>query len=217
MTNPAARIGASGLDLDVVDHLLSTTRAVRKRLDMTRPVPVEVVMECLELAVQAPTGTNAETWRWIVVSDPEVRAGIAELYQNPTPPPVSPAPDVPDSAQQRRVVESAQYLSRHIHEVPMMVVPCVESAGGAAGWPPSIYPAVWSFMLALRSRGLGTTLTTVHLWRREDADRLLGLPQGFVQACLLPIAYFTGDDFRPARRRPIEEVVFANHWGTPIR
>ena len=217
MITQPQRIGASGLDLDVVDHLLTTTRAVRKRLDMAKPVSVDVILECLEIAVQAPTGTNSESWRWIVVSDPEVRLQIAELYQNPVYPEVSTAPPVPDSPQQRRVLESAQYLSAHVHEAPMMVVPCVHTAGGAAGWPPSIYPAVWNFNLALRSRGLGTTLTTVHLWRRDEADALLGVPDGFVQACLLPIAYFTGDDFKPAKRRPIEDVVFANHWDTPVR
>ena len=216
MSTESSRIGASGLDLDVVDHLLTTTRAVRKRLDMSRPVPLDVITECLELAVQAPTGTNAETWRWIVVSEPEVRDAIAELYQNARYPDSSPAPVVPDSPQQRRVAESAGYLMEHIHEVPAMIVPCVETMGGAAGWAPSIYPAVWSLMLALRSRGIGTCLTTVHLWRREEADELLGVPDGFVQTCLLPIAYFTGDDFKPARRRPMDEVVFANRWGQSL-
>jgi nitroreductase len=95
----------------------------------------------------------------------------------------------------------------------MLVVPCVEDTGGVGGWPASIFPAVWSFMLALRSRGLGSVLTTVHLYRRDEADALLGVPDGFMQSCLVPVAYYTGDDFRPAARRPVEEVTFVDHWG----
>jgi nitroreductase len=112
-------------------------------------------------------------------------------------------------------MESARYLTEHIHEVPVMVVPCVLDAGGAAGWPPSIYPAVWSFQLALRSRGLGSVITTAHLFHKEEAAELLGVPPGYVQACLVPVAYYTGDDFRPAGRHPVEDVTFIDRWGTP--
>jgi len=212
------RRGASGLDLDTVDALLTTTRAVRKRLDLTRPVELDVILECLRIAIQAPTGSNQQTWRWIVVTDPRMRAQLAELYRNlPDDRPAARLGSTPPPAdQQQRVMESSGHLMAHIHEVPVFVVPCIEDAGGAAGWAPSIYPAVWSFMLALRSRGLGSVLTTVHLYRREDADALLGVPDGFVQACLLPVAYYTGDDFKPADRRPIEEVSFLDHWGVPI-
>jgi nitroreductase len=210
--------GASGLDLDTVDKLLTTTRAVRKRLDLTRPVDLDVIRDCLQLAIQAPTGSNMQTWRWIVVRDPAVRAQLADLYRNlPSDRPVSRPPrTAPPAAQQERVMSSSSHLMAHIHEVPVLVVPCVEDTGGAAGWPPSIYPAVWSFMLALRSRGLGSVITTVHLYRRAEADELLGVPDGFVQACLLPVAYFTGDDFKPADRRPLEEITFLDHWGRPL-
>ena len=213
------RAGASGLDLDTVDKLLTTTRAVRKRLDLTRPVELDVVMECLDLALQAPTGSNQQTWRWIVVTDPAVRVALADLYRNL---PADRAPTrlgsvPPPEEQQARVSDSAGYLMQHLHEVPVLVVPCVEDVGGAAGWAPSIYPAVWSFMLALRSRGLGSVLTTVHLYRSAEAAALLGMPDGFVQSCLLPVAYFTGDDFRPADRRPVEEVTFVDHWGQQRR
>jgi nitroreductase len=202
------------MDLTTVDHLLTTTRAVRKRLDLTRPVPREVVLECLRLAIQAPTGSNAQRWRWLVVTDPDTRSAIAELYRNPPRSVVpSAAPAVEVTGQQRRVLDSARYLTQHIHEVPMLVVPCIENAGGAAGWAPSIYPAVWSLQLALRSRGLGSCITTVHLFRKEEAAELLGIPEGFVQACLLPVAYYTGDDFQPAVRRPIEEITFWDRWG----
>jgi nitroreductase len=211
----ASSPGASGFDLGTVDKLLTTTRAVRKRLDLTRPVGLDVVMECLRLAIQAPTGSNMQTWRWIVVTDPEVRAQLADLYRNlPENRPTARVPSVaPPVAQQQRVSDSASYLMDHVHEVPVLVVPCVEDTGGAAGWAPSIYPAVWSFMLALRSRGLGSVITTVHLYRREEADELLGVPDGFVQACLLPVAYYVGDDFKPADRRPIEELTYLDRWG----
>jgi nitroreductase len=210
---------ASGFDLATVDKLLTTTRAVRKRLDLTRPVELDVIMECLRLAIQAPTGSNQQTWRWVVVTDPEVRGRLADLYRNlPADRPTSRAPiTTPPAAQQQRVSESAGYLMEHIHEVPVLVVPCVEDTGGAAGWAPSIYPAVWSLLLALRSRGLGSVITTVHLYRRAEADALLGVPDGFVQACLLPVAYYTGDDFKPADRRPVEELTYLDHWGTPVK
>jgi nitroreductase len=212
--------GASGFDLATVDKLLTTTRAVRKRLDLTRSVELEVILECLRLAIQAPTGSNMQTWRWIVVTDPAVRAQLAEIYQSAA----RGASDVrrtetamPETPQQQRVMDSADYLMEHIAEVPVFVIPCIEEGGGPAGWAPSIYPAAWSFMLALRSRGLGSVITTAHLYRREAADELLGVPEGFVQACMLPVAYYTGDDFKPADRRPVEELAFLNHWETPIR
>jgi nitroreductase len=210
----------TGFDLATVDKLLTTTRAVRKRLDMSRPVPLDVIRECLQLALQAPTGTNAQTWRWLVVTDPAQRRALSELYENPpehrprTPGTVE--PDVPDTEQQQRVSASARYLREHMHEVPVLVVPCILNAGGAAGWAPSIYPAVWSFILALRSRGLGSVITTIHLFRKEEAAAILGVPDGYVQACMLPVAYYRGGDFKPADRRQLSEVAFLDRWGTPL-
>jgi nitroreductase len=153
-----------------------------------------------------------------VITDPGVRAALGDLYrQPPTRQGRVPTASAPvDDDRQSRVMGSAEYLLEHMGEVPVLVVPCIEDAGGAAGWAPSIYPAVWSFMLALRSRGLGSVLTTNHLFRREEADRLLGVPPGFVQSCLLPVAYYSGTDFRPAERRPLEEVAFLDHWGSPL-
>ncbi len=210
---------AAGFDLETVDRLLTTTRAVRRRLDFTRTVPLHVIRTCLEIATQAPTGTNAQTWRWIVVADREKRLRLADLYQHPPSDRSArtgkEAP-VPDSPQQQRVIASSRYLGEHMDEVPLLVVPCILDAGGAAGWPPSIYPAVWNFILALRSRGLGTVLTTVHLFRKEEAAELLGVPDGYVQACMLPIAYYTGEDFKPAVRKPIAEVAFLDSWGYPF-
>jgi nitroreductase len=210
-----------------IDRLLTTTRSVRRRLDLGRPVPIETVMDCLRLAVQAPTGSNVQGWRWIVVTDPAIRASLAELYRDPTGGPgrdgdplVADAlrrmPRGEDTPQQRRVMESAKFLVDHLGDVPVLVVPCTAEAGAAAGWQPSIYPAVWSFMLALRSRGLGSCLTTAHLFRREESAQLLGVPPGYVQACLVPVAFYTGHTFKPAHRRPIEEITYLNRWGHAV-
>jgi nitroreductase len=212
--------GPSGFDLEAVDKLLTTTRAVRKRLDLTRPVDVQVILECLRLAIQAPTGSNMQTWRWLVITDPEVRAQLADLYRDAATGAAGGRRTErarPETPQQQRMTDSTSYLSAHLHEVPVLVVPCIEDKGGAAGWAPSIYPAVWSLMLALRSRGLGSVITTVHLYRRAEADALLGVPDGFVQACLVPVAYYRGEDFKPAVRRPVEEITFLNHWGAAVR
>jgi nitroreductase len=211
----------SGFDLETVDRLLTTTRSVRKRLDLNRPVGLSVIRTCLEVALQAPTGSNAQTWRWIVVTNAQQRQALAALYQNPPADlrqrlSAAPAPPVADSPQQQRVMASARFLGEHLHEVPVLVVPCIFNAGGAAGWAPSIYPAVWSFILALRSRGLGSTITTAHIFRQEEAAALLGIPEGYAQACLLPVAYYTGHTFKPAIRRPIQEVAFHDNWGNPI-
>jgi nitroreductase len=207
---------STGFDLAAVDKLLMTTRSVRKRLDLSRPVPLDVVRDCLRIALQAPTGSNFQGWRWLVVVDADVRHALAELYQNPpaTTPPVDPA--LYASPQQQRMMDSARYLMGHIQEVPIMVVPCVQEEAGAAGWAPSIYPAVWSFLLALRSRGLGSVITTAHLYREAEAAELLGVPAGYAQACLLPVAYYTGKDFKPAVRRPVEDVCFLDRWGAPL-
>jgi nitroreductase len=200
-------------DLATVDHLLSTTRAVRKRLDFSRPVPRDVILDCLRLAIQAPTGSNAQLWRWLVIEDESLRARLAEIYRNPPAAPPGPGePQVEPTGQQARVMDSAMYLREHLEEVPVLVIPCTEKKGGAAGWQPSIYPAVWSFMLALRSRGLGSCITTVHLFREREVAELLGVPDGYAQACLLPVAYSTGNDFHPAVRRPIEEITYFDHW-----
>ncbi|MGE0877454.1 MAG: nitroreductase family protein [Acidimicrobiia bacterium] len=215
MTNDA------GFDLATVDRLLTTTRAVRKRLDFDREVPLSVIMECLDLAVQAPTGNNLQTWRWLVITSPEVKSALADLYRlgPPKPPDGAPVAELKsrlDPEAQERMSASTSHLYEHLHRIPVMVVPCVEGVGGAAGWQPSIYPAVWSFILALRSRGLGTVITTSHLYHRQEAKELLGVPDGYEQACLLPVAYTIGTDFRPAAdRKPARDVTFIDRWGEP--
>jgi nitroreductase len=199
------------LDLATVDHLLATTRAVRRRLDLTRPVPVEVIEECLRLAVQAPTGSNRQGWRWVVVTDAEKRAALAELYRQAFGPYISSGDDAPRT----RVAESAVWLAERLQDVPVHIIPCIEDytkGNPHAGVYGSIYPAVWSFQLALRGRGLGTVLTTLHLRHEREAAALLGIPDGVIQAGLLPVAYYTGEDFKPARRRPVEELTYWNQW-----
>ncbi len=201
-------------ELDAIDHLLSTTRAVRKRLDLDRPVPPEIVDECLRLAIQAPTGSNRQGWHWVVVTDADKRAALADMYRAGFGPYMERARSGSEGL--TRVGESALWLAERLERVPVHVIPCIEdyTKGGAhAGVWASIYPAVWSFQLALRSRGLGSVLTTLHLPRANEAAELLGIPDGVLQAGLVPVAYYTGDDFKPAKRHPVEAVTSWNQWG----
>jgi len=206
-------------DTAVTDELLSTTRAVRKRLDLDRPVPREVILECLRLAVQAPTGSNRQDWRFLVVTDPEVRAALADVYNTAALPYLGVRPDGTVAGQTNPVRDSALYLSEILHRVPVHVVPCVMrrpepgDAAGTASIYGSIIPAAWSFMLALRSRGLGSVWTTLHLRNEVAAAELLGIPDGVSQVALIPVAYTIGDDFKPARRPPVEGVTYWDRWG----
>ena len=210
-------------DLSVTDALLSTTRAVRKRLDLSREVPAEVIRECLELALQAPSGSNRQGWRWVVVREAETRRALADIYR------AGAGSYLEDSharavaegrAQDGRVYDSARYLADHLAEVPVHVIPCIDISHLAAepprhawaGLMGSIMPAVWSFQLALRARGLGTVLTTLHLSRAAEAAALLGIPDEVMQVGLLPVAYTVGTEFKPARRRPLEEVLHWERW-----
>jgi nitroreductase len=203
-------------DLPTVNHLLSTTRAVRKRLDLDRPVPPEVIEGCLRLAIQAPTGSNRQGWHWLVITDADKRAALAEMYRQGFGPYMDRARQGAEGLS--RVGESALWLAERLEHVPAHVIPCIEDYTKGhphAGVWASIYPAVWSFQLALRSRGLGSVLTTLHLPRADEAAALLGIPDGVLQAGLVPVAYYTGEDFKPARRRPADEVTSWNTWGEP--
>ncbi|MDQ2728732.1 MAG: nitroreductase family protein [Actinomycetota bacterium] len=205
------------LDTTVTDHLLATTRSVRKRLDLDRPVEPEKVLECLRLAVQAPTASNTQTWRWLVVTDAGKRAALARIYREAGEAYLRDAVEKADG-QDRRVVESALHLAEILDRVPIHVIPCikgrVDGAGNdrAAGFYGSIIPAAWSFMLALRSRGLGSAWTTLHLRGEQRAAELLGIPDDVTQVALLPVAYFTGEDFKPAARPPVEEITYWDGW-----
>jgi nitroreductase len=202
-----------------VDHVLATTRAVRRRLDLDRPVPRSVILDCLRLAVQAPTASNAQDWRWLVITDPDTRAALAELYAASGRDYLAAAAANATDPQTRRVYESALSLTETLHRVPVHVVPCIERRLDrqptivTASAYASIIPAAWSFMLALRSRGLGSVWTTLHLAREAEAATILGIPDTATQVALLPVAYTIGTDFTPAARRPVEEITFWDTWG----
>jgi len=202
-----------------LDHVLSTTRSVRKRLDFSRPVQRDVILECLRLAIYVPTGGNSQGWRWVVVDDPDTRAQLAAIYRKRAEPYFGGWRNVGAADQPNAVLDSAEYLGVHLHEVPVLVVPCVlgrlsdtPSIEDTAGFLGSILPAVWSFQLALRSRGLGSCFTTLHLAYEREAGELLGIPDTVTQAALIPVAYTKGEEFKPAARRPVEEITYWNRW-----
>ena len=213
------------LDLSVCDTLLTTTRSIRKRLDLSRPVPPELIEECLEVAVQSPSATNTQKWRFMVIRDAEKRAGIARLYKQAFESYWEQADDStygttgPASTEAQRMIDSAVYLVDHLHEVPVHVLFCIEdqvrdvplfNQATAYG---SILPAAWSFMLAARARGLGCCWTTVHLKHAAEVARLLDIPDTVTQGVLLPMAYYTGTAFKPARRIPATELTHWDTWG----
>jgi nitroreductase len=210
------------LDLDAT-QLLTTTRSVRKRLDLTRPVEREVILECLDLALQAPTGSNSQGWQWVFVTDPAKKQAIADIYGRHFDPYVSAkgatyAEGDTRGARQGAVRDSATYLREHFAEVPVMMIPChTGRVDGApthqqAGFWGSLLPAAWSMMLALRLKGLGSAWTTLHLRSEREVAELLGIPyERCTQGGLFPIAYTIGTDFKPAPRMPAAELA---HWDT---
>ncbi|QKG24380.1 nitroreductase family protein [Actinomadura verrucosospora] len=208
------------------DELLTTTRTVRKRLDLARPVPMDLVRECLEIAVQAPSGSNRQGWHWLVVTDTEKRKAIGEYYRRSF---AAYAASGGTSASlyehdpgraevQRRVGDSASYLAERMGDVPVLVIPCLRLHGGKlpdgnqAGLWGSLLPAVWNYALAARARGLGTAWTTLHLAYEQEVADVLGLPADVRQGALVPTAYYTGDTFRPAPRVPLDEIVHVDGW-----
>jgi nitroreductase len=238
----------SVLDLSI-DTLLTTTRSVRKRLDLSRPVEPEVIRECLELALHAPTASYSQNWHFVVVTDPHQRQALATIYrkgaaqyiQQMAPVyqqravqvlgaqgegvPIEQLPSMLAASSEQearvlaRVIDSGQYLMEHLHEVPVHVIPCIEGRTDHAPivaqltiWG-SILPAAWSFMLAARSRGLGTSLTSDHLYFEQEAAEVLGIPyEQVMQAGLIPVAYTLGTDFKPASRKPLDSVLHWDRW-----
>ncbi|MCY4388941.1 MAG: nitroreductase family protein [Desulfurellaceae bacterium] len=225
------------LDLNICDKLLTTTRSIRRRLDLSRPVPPELIEECLEVAVQSPSATNTQKWRFMVIRDADKRAGIAGLYKQafesyweqaddatygttgPASTPEEARGKPPPYNSLQRMIDSAVYLGDHLHEVPVHVLFCVEDQvrdvplfdqATAYG---SILPAAWSFMLAARARGLGCCWTTVHLTHADEAAKLLNIPDTVTQCVLLPVAYYTGTDFKAARRIPATQLTHWDTWG----
>lgn len=207
-------------DTTITDELLSTTRAVRRRLDLERPVDPQVILDCIALAQQAPTGTNAQSWRWVVVTEPDTKAALAELYRGGCLGYLEQGVVDEEDPQTRRVYESSLQLATTIEQVPVLVIPCIERrfddaplvvSASAFG---SILPAAWSFLLALRSRGLGSVWTTAHLWNEGAAAALLGIPASVTQVAMFPVAHTIGTDFKRATRPPAESVTFWETWGT---
>lgn len=207
------------MNIEAVDELLSTTRAVRRRLDLQRAVGRDVILDCLRLATQAPTASNDQNWRWVVVTDAGKRAAIAEIYRDIAGNHLVTAGAAASDPQTRRVYENAHALTGILADVPVHVIPCITrrfddaplvvSASARA----SIIPAAWSFQLALRSRGLGSVWTTLHLARERDVAEILGIPDSVTQAALFPVAYTIGTDFKRAVRPPVETVTWWNAWG----
>lgn len=209
------------------DELLTTTRAVRRRLDFDRPVSRDVLEECLGIAMQAPSGGNLQGWRWLLISDPAKKAAIADYYRRFYAVYREHRRDA-DPAMWERTGPIADAYAENLERAPWFVLPCIQGPLGRAGdasgvyahantWA-SIYPAVWSFMLALRERGLATCLTTNHLAFEREIAELLDIPfESINQACLLPVAYSRGTDFRPAPRIALDSVVFLDRWGESVR
>jgi nitroreductase len=229
----------AALDVAAADRLLTTTRSVRRRLDLSGTVDLAVVRECLDIAQQAPSGSNNRAYRFVVVVDPTLRAGLADLYRRGLGEYARATAeleqrgfegrvDVTDDettrardAQTRRVFASARHLTEHLAEVPVHVVPCLLGRlpdaydnFRAAAFYGSIHPAIWSFMLALRARGYGSTYTSLHLVHEAEAAALLGIPPHVTQVGLIPVAPYLGGDFRPADRGPIDEIVYVDGWPT---
>ncbi len=206
------------MDLTAVDTLLTTTRSVRKRLDLPRPVEPAVIQECLEIAIQAPTGGNRQGYHFVVITDADKRARLADLYRQAFYENWTPQRKADVQQRDPRNLASYFYLAEHLHEVPVHIIPCIEGrlvgtelfpqATGYGG----ILPTAWSLMLALRARGVGSAWTTVHLKYAQEAAVLLGIPDHITQAALLPVAYYTGDTFKPAKRVPAQERTYWNEW-----
>ena len=212
-------------DLEQTDRLMMTTKQVRKRLDLTRAIPIDVVLRCIDVASRAPIGGNMQINRWLLVDDPDIKQGLAECYRamgtdylNAG---VEQVKAAGSDSVQKRVVESSVYLLDHLHEVPMMIIPIRmgrpdnTTFGQATFWG-SVTPGVWSLQMALRSRGIGTAWTTLHLYEEQRACTLLGLPDDVTQIALLPAAFYSGDVFSPSARRPAHEITYLNSWRQPV-
>jgi nitroreductase len=206
------------IDLAAADALLTTTRAVRRRLDLERAVSRELVLECVAVAQQAPTGGNRQGWGFVVVTDEGKRAKLAELYRRSGDEYLRASQQRAKSDQTARVYDSAVYLSEVLHSVPVHVIPVIRGRVDnqpnmvASGLYGSIIPAAWSFMLAARARGLGTAWTTLHLLHEQEAAQLLGIPEDHTQVALIPLAYYTGETFSPADRPPPDTITHWDSW-----
>ena len=207
------------------EELLTTTRSARKTLDLERPIDMDVVRECLQIGLQAPNGSNNQSWRWVLVVDADLRQEIAGLYRRAWVT-MTGRDDISEwidtSTDTGRVMSSSEWLVQHLEDVPLFVIPCFEAylarKRGSESFHQatiygSIFPAVWNFQLALHTKGYGTCVTTLHLNEEDEIGNLLGIPSSFVQGCLLPVARLRpGTVFKPAPRRPLDEVITVDGW-----
>ncbi len=214
----------TGFDLDEVDRLLTTTKQVRKRLDLERAVPHDVLLECIDLAGHAPMGGNLERNRWMIIDDDETKRAIAGYFAAVGRPYLAANAEIRGDERSRRVIDSATHLIDHLADVPALVLamrldrpPLDVSQGQAAAYYGSVLPGVWSFQLAARARGIGSAWTTFHLEHEDAVAELLGIPPTVTQVCLLAVGYYTGDSFTPAPRRPADEITSLNRWKQPVR
>jgi nitroreductase len=208
------------MESGAVDEVLRTTRSVRRRLDLDRPVPEELLLDCIRISQQAPTGSDRQSWRWVLVTDDALKSKLADVYRRGARRVLAdrPPPEILDE-RGARILRSSEHLADILHRVPVLAVPCIkgrlETSDNfeAATFYGSIFPAVWSFMLAARVRGLGTSLTTSHLHFEQEVSEMLGIPSDVTQIAIIPVAYYTGERFQPAGRSPAEWITSWNQWG----
>ena len=206
------------------DELLTTTRAVRKRLDFDKPVSDDVIRECVAAAMQSPSGSNMMTMSFVIVKDAAKRKAIGDVYKACYDMYKSmdgvyigsiDKGDASANAQQKRSASSADFLGEHMGDAPALVIACTEGAPAmmSASMLGNILPGMWSFMLAARARGMGTAWTTVHLMMEQQVADILGIPFETVQqVCLSPLAYTKGTDFKPAERPAADSIIHWNGW-----
>ena len=204
-------------DISEADRLLKTTKQVRQRLDLTRAVPIELLLECIDISNHAPVGGNVQANQWMIVTDQTRKAAIAAFYAAVGRPYLAPADTTHPKV--KKIVDSTMYLIDHLAEVPALVIPMRKGRpeGIVAGYFGSVLPAVWSFQLAARVRGLGSCWTTFHLQHETEVADILGIPDDMTQVALLPVAYYTGDSFVPAKRRDARTITHLDSWGNTLQ
>jgi nitroreductase len=210
------------IDSAHVDEVLATTRAVRRRLDLHRPVDNQLLLDCIDLAEQAPTGGNLGSRRWIIVRDQAVKDRLGELYRDTALAFMSAAAERLRGTghAQEKVMTSAAFLAEHLAEVPAIVIPTIIGRHDGSSRPglfDSVIQAAWSFCLALRARGLGTTWVTAALQDETRVKEILAIPAQMTEVVLLPVAWTLGTDFHRAPRHPARQITFFDRFGTTFR